>query len=79
LIERRNPVATTRNPTFLFDPVSKVLSYDPDGTGPQSVRRIVRLTNFACENSAATSLRKYRVRVVRGVHCLPAAALVITK
>jgi Ca2+-binding RTX toxin-like protein len=79
LLERRHPVATTRSPTFLFDPVTKLLSYDPDGTGPQSIRRIVRLANFACENSAANGLRKYRVRIARGAHCLPAAALVITK
>jgi Ca2+-binding RTX toxin-like protein len=79
LQERHHPAATTRNPTLLFDPASKLLSYDPDGTGPQRARLIVRLSDFACERSGSKGVGRYHVRVELGAHCLPEDALLITR
>jgi hypothetical protein len=79
LQERHHPVATTRNPTLLFDPVNKLLSYDPDGTGPQRARLIVRLSGFACERAGSAGAGRYHVRFEFGAHCLPEDALLITR
>ncbi len=80
LEQQRSPAPTTHNPTIMFDPATKLLSFDPDGRGRRQAPRVLaRLVDFRCESSSAHSTAAHRVRVLLGSHCLPANGITITK
>ncbi|MHB1567619.1 MAG: calcium-binding protein [Solirubrobacteraceae bacterium] len=79
LVEGRNPSATGRVPTLLFDVARDVLSFDPDGTGPSDRHVIVTLRHFRCTAANVLLARRYRIHSRRGIACLAPGSISISR